>query len=70
MKVEFRFTDGKAQIVLEPSNSIDQANLANVIALKGNAIDISAGPRRDLVIECRVETKTDFTSGFVPSSKE
>ena len=70
MRVEFRFTDGKAQIVLEPSNSIDQANLANVLALKGTAIDISAGTRRDLVIESRIEAKPDFTSGFIPSSKE
>jgi hypothetical protein len=54
MKVEFRFTDGKAQIVLEPSNSIDQANLANVLELKGNVIEVAAGSRRELVIESRV----------------
>jgi|GEM_PF-5948790 hypothetical protein len=53
MKVIFQFEDNKSKIILEPSNNIDQANLENVLALKGSTVQISPGTHKDLIIESR-----------------
>ena len=76
MKVEFRFMEGKSQIILDPSNNIDQANLENVLALKGTVIEMSAGAQKNLIIESRVEESKkienpdDLIRGFIPSDKD
>lgn len=51
MEVVFRFEKDKAQILLEPQNAFDRANLDTVMALGAGLIHVKPNAEKALMVE-------------------